>query len=89
MQTGRRIWQCELSLIDTALLIAGMLSAASYFDGDGDAEEIEIRTMADALYRRVDWRAPGRYRSIDQRRVANLLYYFCGLSALGLSSVPL
>ena len=54
MQTGRRVWQCELSLIDTALLIAGMLTAACYFDGDG--EEIEIRALADALYRRVDWR---------------------------------
>ncbi len=54
MQTGRRIWQCELSLIDTALLIAGMLTAACYFDGD--AEEIEIRALADTLYRRVDWR---------------------------------
>ena len=23
MQTGRRVWQCELSLVDTALLMAG------------------------------------------------------------------
>ena len=54
MQTGRRVWQCELSLVDTALLMAGMLTAACYFDG-GDAEA-EIRALADALYRRVDWR---------------------------------
>ncbi len=54
MQTGRRSWQCELSLIDTALLIAGMLTAACYFDGDG--EESQLRSLADALYRRVDWR---------------------------------
>ena len=31
-----------------------MLTAAIYFDQDGD-EEREIRTLADALYRRVDW----------------------------------
>ena len=53
MQTGKRVWQCELSLIDTALLIAGVLVAGRYFDGDGEGE---IRELADALYRRVDWR---------------------------------
>ena len=31
MQTGARVWQCELSIIDTALLIAGILSSAAYF----------------------------------------------------------
>jgi hypothetical protein len=53
MQTGERVWQCELSLVDTALLIAGILTAACYFEGGGD--EAEIRALADALYRRVDW----------------------------------
>ncbi len=53
MKTGRRVWQCELSLIDTTLLLAGMLTAFSYFDGDG--AEANIRELADALYRRVDW----------------------------------
>lgn len=53
MRTGRRVWQCELSLIDTALLIAGVLAAGRYFDG---VDEREIRELADALYRRVDWR---------------------------------
>jgi hypothetical protein len=54
MITGRRVWKCELSTIDTALLLAGMLTAAEYFTGDG-AEEAEIRDLADALYRRTDW----------------------------------
>jgi len=54
METGRRVWQCELSTIDSAFLFAGMLTAATYFDGD-TAEEAEIRQMADALYRRADW----------------------------------
>ena len=54
MINGRRVWKCELSTIDTALLLAGMLIAAEYFSGDG-AEEAEIRELADALYRRTDW----------------------------------
>ena len=49
------MWQSELSLIDSALLIAGMLTAAAYFTKD-TAAEIELRELADALYRRVDWR---------------------------------
>jgi hypothetical protein len=54
MQTGRRVWSCELSLIDTALLMAGILTAGRYFDGTGDEEE--IRRLATELYDRVDWR---------------------------------
>jgi hypothetical protein len=54
MQTGRRAWDSELSSIDTALLIAGVLAAAQYFDGD-DGDERTIRELADMLYRRVDW----------------------------------
>lgn len=54
MDTGRRAWDSELSTIDTALLLAGALTAASYFDRDV-AEEREIRALADALYRRTDW----------------------------------
>src|SRR5258708_34855836 len=55
MQTGRRAWQCELSTIDTTFLLAGMLVAAAYFDRDSE-DENEIRTLADQLYRRADWR---------------------------------
>jgi hypothetical protein len=53
MQRGRRVWQCELSLIDTALLLAGVLTAALYFDRPG--EEEGIQTLAQELYARVDW----------------------------------
>jgi hypothetical protein len=53
MQSGKRVWECELSLIDTALLLAGMIVAGCYFDRTGD--EAEIRTLSNALYRRVDW----------------------------------
>ena len=54
MQTGRRAWQCELSTIDTAFLLAGALTAGMYFIGD-KPEEREIRMLADELYRRADW----------------------------------
>ena len=54
IETGRRVWQCELSTIDSAFLFAGMLTAAAYFDHD-TADEAEVRRLADALYRRADW----------------------------------
>ena len=54
MKTGRRVWDCELSTIDSAFLFAGMLTCAAYFDGDSE-EETEIRRLADELYRRADW----------------------------------
>jgi len=55
METGQRAWTCELSTVDSAFLLAGMLTVATYFDQD-TAEEHEIRSLADALYRRADWR---------------------------------
>jgi len=54
MRTGARAWESELSTVDSALLMGGMLVAAAYFDGDGPAER-EIRDLADRLYARVEW----------------------------------
>ncbi len=54
METGSRAWESELSTIDTAIFIAGALTAASYFTGENRKEE-EIRNLAESLYRRVDW----------------------------------
>ncbi|MFZ2235770.1 MAG: glucoamylase family protein [Dokdonella sp.] len=54
MTTGRRAGGCELSTVDTGFLLAGMLTAAGYFDRDVDQER-EIRDLAEFLYRRVDW----------------------------------
>ncbi len=51
---GLRAWDSELSTIDTALLMAGVLSAQVYFDRD-DPVERSIREISDRLYRRVDW----------------------------------
>lgn len=55
MQTGRRVWNCELSTIDSTFLLAGVLTAAMYFNQDVQ-DESELRNLADALYRRADWR---------------------------------
>jgi len=54
MQTGRRAWQCELSTVDSAFLLAGAMATGIYFNGD-KSEELEIRSLADSLYRRTDW----------------------------------
>jgi len=54
MQTGRRAWQCELSTVDTTILLAGALTAAAYFVAD-TPEENAIRAVADELYCRADW----------------------------------
>src|SRR6202163_1857596 len=54
MKDGRRAGTCELSTVDSAFLLAGMLMAGAFFDGDA-AVEHEIRETADALYRRADW----------------------------------
>ncbi len=53
-KTGKRAMKSELSTVDSAFLLAGMLTAAAYFRDDS-ADEKEIRTLADELYQRVDW----------------------------------
>lgn len=69
IDSGTRVWHSEVSLIDTGFLMAGVLTAATYFDADAaagtesaasaanaaSADETELRRLADALYRRVDW----------------------------------
>src|SRR6266851_7197620 len=45
MNTGRRAWECELSTIDSTILIAGALASATYFDR-GTEPEHEIRKLA-------------------------------------------
>ena len=53
-KTATRSNQSELSPVDTALLMSGVLFARDYYTGD-NAEETKIRQLADQLYRRVDW----------------------------------
>ncbi len=54
MKTGARFEEVELSTVDTALLLAGVLFCQSYFVG-AHSEEAEIRALADQIYARVDW----------------------------------
>jgi len=54
MGTGHRFGRTELSTVDTTLLLGGMLFAACYFDRD-EADEVEIRRLAQAIYDRVEW----------------------------------
>jgi hypothetical protein len=51
---GVRANRSELSTIDTALLMAGVLSSQAYFDREDETERA-IRLLADRLYQRVDW----------------------------------
>lgn len=48
-KTAKRVWNSEASSMDTALLIAGLLLASTYFSGT----ELEIRSQR--LYERIDW----------------------------------
>ena len=54
MDTGRRFAAVELSTIDTALLLGGVLFCQEYFDG-AEPDEQAIRAYADSIYHRVDW----------------------------------
>ncbi len=50
-RTGERRWKSEISSIDTALLVAGILTARQYYRKD--AEIVRLATM---IYRRLDFR---------------------------------
>jgi len=49
--TGERRWNSEYSSIDTAMLLAGVLTARQYFSGDA-----EVVRLATEIYRRVDFK---------------------------------
>jgi hypothetical protein len=50
MDTGQRVWESELSSVDTAILLCGVLMCRAHFDRDRD-----IRALAHAIFDRVDW----------------------------------
>jgi len=54
ISTSVRDGTSELSSIDTALLLAGVLFVKEYFN-DANSIEGEIRELADNIYNRVDW----------------------------------
>jgi hypothetical protein len=49
VRSGERVWQCELSSIDTALLLCGVLTCRQHF------VDREIRRLAQQIYERLDW----------------------------------
>ena len=49
LATGARMWNCELSSIDSALLLAGVLTARQHF------AEQQIKDLATTIYERVEW----------------------------------
>ena len=48
METGKRAWDSEVSTIDTAILLMGVLTAGEYFGG-------EVASKAQAIYEGVNW----------------------------------
>jgi hypothetical protein len=49
METGKRWEKCELSSIDSSILLCGVLTARQYF------ADQEIKDLATKIYDRVDW----------------------------------
>jgi len=54
MDSGTRKWDCELSSIDTGILMMGILFARNYYDQDNAIEQ-QIRSLAAKLLDRIDW----------------------------------
>ena len=48
--TGKRVWNCEVSSIDTALMLDGALMAGEFWHGT------EVASLANQLYRSIDWK---------------------------------
>ena len=48
-RTGNRIWECEASTIDTALLLQGAIAAREYL------KDPEVTKLVNQLYTRIDW----------------------------------
>lgn len=48
MNTAKREWNCEISIIDTAIFICGAICAGEFFEG-------EIKQKAEELYKKINW----------------------------------
>lgn len=49
INSGKRTWKSEISTIDSALLVAGVLTVGEYFGG-------EIKELAKKIYDRMNWK---------------------------------
>ena len=54
INSGTREWNCELSSIDTGLLMMGIIFARNYYNLNTDTEN-EIRLLAEKLLDRIEW----------------------------------
>jgi hypothetical protein len=54
MNSGTREWNCELSTIDTGLLMMGFLFARNYYNLDNEVEK-QIRLISDSLLNKMEW----------------------------------
>ncbi len=50
-RTGRRAWDCEVSSVDTALLLSGVIVCKEYFN------DREIKDLCNEIYSRVNWKS--------------------------------
>ena len=48
MKTGKREWNCEISIIDTAIFICGAIAAGEFF-------KKTVKEKAEKLYKRINW----------------------------------
>ena len=55
MDTGTRTWKCELSSVDTGLLMMGTIFARNYYSLDNEVED-RIRLLAGKLLGRIEWK---------------------------------
>ncbi len=54
MDTGTRAWNCELSSVDTGLLLMGVIFVRNYYTLENEVES-RIRLLAGRLLGRVEW----------------------------------
>jgi hypothetical protein len=54
LNSGTREWNCELSTIDTGLLMMGIIFSRNYFNLNDESEN-EIRSIAAKLIERLNW----------------------------------
>lgn len=54
MEKGNRVDKCELSSIDTGILLMGVIFARNYYDGNS-ASEKKIRELSAKLLSNLDW----------------------------------
>ena len=77
MNNGRRRDNCEISTVDTAILLCGALSAGEYFGG-------EVETLANEVYSAVNWNSMLKTRgsktyvsmayNVEQQKVRGVIW---------------